>query len=97
MKKYRDYEEITDEMLHEFIDKIVVHESNGKKYSARVQQIDIYFNFIGAYIPPIAEEELIAEKRATEEALRLKRERRNATERRYRARVREREKQKVCG
>lgn len=97
VKKYRDYEEITDEMLHEFIDKIVVHESNGKKYSARVQQIDIYFNFIGAYIPPVAEEELIAEKKATEEALRLKRERRNATVRRYRAKVREREKQKVCG
>ena len=45
-KKYTELTELSTEILHDFIQKIVVHapdRSSGK----RVVQIDIYYNFIG--------------------------------------------------
>lgn len=65
-KKYADFEELTPLMVSEFIDKIIVHESNGIRGFGRKQKIEIYFNFIGQFIPPIPEEEIReeAEKQA---------------------------------
>ena len=63
VKKYRDCEELTDTMLYAFIDRIEVHEATGGRTIYRQQKIDIYFNFIGNYYPPvetISEEERIA-------------------------------------
>ena len=63
VKKYRDCEELTDAMLYAFIDRIEVHEATGGRTAYRQQNIDIYFNFIGNYYPPvetISEEERIA-------------------------------------
>lgn len=54
---------MTDAMLNEFVDKIVVHATTGGRTAYRQQTIDIYFNFIGCYRPPapvISEEERIA-------------------------------------
>ena len=61
---------------YEFIDRIVVHVrmARGK---CRQQKIDIYFNFIGDYLPPmpqISEEERAAAKKAEQEAKRLAKE-----------------------
>ena len=50
-------------MLYAFIDRIEVHEATGGRTIYRQQKIDIHFNFIGNYYPPvetISEEERIA-------------------------------------
>lgn len=63
VKKYRDCEELTDTMLYAFIDRIEVHEATGGRTIYRQQNIDVHFNFIGNYYPPvetISEEERIA-------------------------------------
>lgn len=46
VRKYTDVTELTTEMIHEFIDRVVVHAPEGGRKN-RTQQIDIYFNFIG--------------------------------------------------
>ncbi|MCD8180823.1 MAG: recombinase family protein, partial [Firmicutes bacterium] len=48
VKKYHECTELTDEMLNEFVEKIVVHEAD-KSTGERIQQVDIYFNFIGQF------------------------------------------------
>ena len=48
IKKYKNPEELTRELVADLIDKIVVHEAIGKKPN-REQQIDIYYNFIGQF------------------------------------------------
>ena len=50
-------------MLYAFIDRIEVHEATGGRTIYRQQNIDIHFNFIGNYYPPVetvSEEERIA-------------------------------------
>ena len=42
-------------MLHEFIEKIVVHEAD-KSTGDRIQRVDIYFNFIGQFELPQTDE-----------------------------------------
>ncbi|MDE6034360.1 MAG: DUF4368 domain-containing protein [Ruminococcus sp.] len=44
VKKYEKITELTPEILHEFIKKIVVHAPEGGRAN-RTQQIDIYFRF----------------------------------------------------
>ncbi len=64
VRKYRHITELTDAMLYEFIDKVVVHASTGGMGRYRQQQIDVYFSFIGNYMPAgavISEEERIAQ------------------------------------
>ena len=46
--RYKDVTTITDKMLYEFIDKIVVHNPEGTRTN-RTMKIDIYFNFIGKF------------------------------------------------
>lgn len=88
-KRYADFEELTPQMISEFIDKIIVHESNGVRGFGRKQKIEIYFNFIGQFIPPIPEEEIReeAEKQAAIQAEknRIRAEKRKATLVRYNA------------
>ena len=88
-KKYADFEELTPLMVSEFIDKIIVHESNGIRGFGRKQKIEIYFNFIGQFIPPIPEEEIReeAKKQAAIQAEknRIRVEKRKATLVRYNA------------
>ena len=63
VKKYRDCTELTDTMLYAFIDRIEVHEATGGRTIYRQQNIDIHFNLIGNYYPPVetvSEEERIA-------------------------------------
>ena len=63
VNKYRDCEELTDTMLYAFIDRVEVHQATGGRTIYRQQNIDIHFNFIGSYYPPVetvSEEERIA-------------------------------------
>ena len=63
VNKYRNCEELTDTILYAFIDRVEVHEATGGRTVYRQQNIDIYFNFIGNYYPPVetvSEEERIA-------------------------------------
>lgn len=45
-KKYTSFETLTPRMLHELIEKIVVHEGD-KSSGHRIQKIDIYYSFVG--------------------------------------------------
>ena len=51
VKRYTDFSELTTLMLNEFIEKVVVHEGEGRGKDRR-QRIDIYRNFIGAFEVP---------------------------------------------
>ena len=46
VRKYTEPTELTPAMLREFVDKVVVHAPD-KSSGHRVQQIDVYYNFIG--------------------------------------------------
>ena len=52
IRRYRDFTELSPEMLNEFVDKIIVHERAEKKVMYTEQRIEIYFNFIGSLIIP---------------------------------------------
>lgn len=45
-KKYTAFDELTPGMLHDLIDRIVIHEGD-KSSGHRQQRIDIYYSFIG--------------------------------------------------
>lgn len=47
VKRHISFEELTPTLLHEFIDRIVVHEAE-KFGPRRTQRIEIYYSFIGA-------------------------------------------------
>ena len=51
VNRYTDFSELTTPMLNEFIEKIIVHEGEGRGNSRR-QRIDIYLSFIGAFEVP---------------------------------------------
>lgn len=50
-RKYPAFDELTPQMLHEFVDKVYVHEAD-KSSGERRQQIDIHLNFIGQFAAP---------------------------------------------
>ena len=52
VERYSSAEEMSTLMLNEFVEKIVVHERDRKGSTDTTQKIEIYFNFIGEYIPP---------------------------------------------
>ena len=52
-EKYTDFSELTPAMLHEFVDKILVHGPD-KSSGERVQEVDIYFRFIGQFEVPVS-------------------------------------------
>ena len=84
ISQYETFEEITPEIVNTFVEKIVVHEREVKGSQTCPQQVDIHFNFVGAFIPdgfikPLSPEE---QKAAEEHAALLARFRSN-----YRKRV----------
>lgn len=46
VRSYTEPEQLTPEVLHMFVEKVVVHAPD-KSSGHRVQQIDIYYNFVG--------------------------------------------------
>ena len=50
--KYENFDTLTNTMLNEFVEKIVVHERDRKGSVDTTQEVEIYFNFVGRYVPP---------------------------------------------
>lgn len=79
--KYEDFDTLTTTMLNEFVEKIFVHERDRKGSQDTTQEIEIYFNFVGRYIPPhFGEVELTPEEL---EELRKKEERKDRLHQNY--------------
>ena len=61
--KYENFDKLTIAMLNEFIEKILVHERDRKGSIQTTQEVEIYFNFVGRFVPPaFGEVELIPEE-----------------------------------
>jgi len=62
-KRYTEFEELTTPILHEFVDRVIVHEAD-KSSGKREQQVDIYLNYIGQFQPPMDDRQDDAEAEA---------------------------------
>jgi len=51
VKRYTDFTELSTTMLNEFVEKVVVHETD-KSSGTRKQRVDVHLNFIGAFELP---------------------------------------------
>lgn len=80
VKRYTDFSELTTPMMNEFVEKILVHEAD---YSSgeRVQEVEIYLNFIGKFELPVKEP--TAEEIAEHEKLKARRAKKAEYNRRY--------------
>ena len=79
--KYEDFDTVTNTMLNEFVEKILVHERDRKGSQDTTQEVEIYFNFVGWHIPPhFREVSLTPEK---QEELRKKEERKDKLHQAY--------------
>ena len=80
-ESYSNFEELTPTIINEFISKIVVHERDVKRAKYVVQQIEVYFNYIGKF-----ENELTKEIEPTdEEMIQMREEIEEAKKEKYRA------------
>lgn len=52
VEKYENFDTMTTTMLNEFVEKILVHERARKGSIETTQEVEIYFNFVGRYVPP---------------------------------------------
>ncbi len=77
INRYENFDELTNTMINEFVEKIIIHERDRKGSQNSKQKIEIYFNFIGNYEPP--KKELTEEER-----LKLEEEERKINERKDR-------------
>ena len=78
-------------MLNEFVEKILVHERDRKGSIETTQQIEIFFNFVGRYVPP-----QFAEKELTPEEQEEKRKREERKDRLHQNYIRRRDNGKVA-
>jgi len=71
VERYTDFTEITVTMLHECIEKIVVHERDRKGAIDSPQTVEIHFNFIGEFMPPsmVTEKEVAQLSEAEQEEI----------------------------
>ncbi len=56
VKKYENITELTPAMINEFIDKILVHEPQGKG-ADRTTEVEIYLNYVGQFRVPVEQHE----------------------------------------
>lgn len=80
-EKYTNFDKLTTPMINEFIDKIIVHAPD-KSSGERVQEIEIYLNFIGKFDVPISE--LPPEETVEYKKIRTKRQKQREANQRYR-------------
>ncbi len=69
-EKYTNFDKLTTPMINEFIDKIVVYAPD-KSSGERIQEVEIYLNFIGKFDVPISEP--MMEELAETEKVRIRR------------------------
>lgn len=79
--KYENFDTLTTTMLNEFVEKIIVHERDRKGSQDTTQEIEIYFNFVGKYVPPHFRE--ISLTPEEQEAFQKREERRDRLHRNY--------------
>ena len=79
--KYENFDTLTNTMLNEFVEKILVHERARKGSQDTTQEIEIYFNFLGRYIPPSLQPVPLTPEE--QEELRKKEERRDRLHQNY--------------
>jgi hypothetical protein len=90
VRGYTSFDELSTQMLNEFVDKVLIHERD--KASRRApRKMDIYLRFVGNITIPIDEIE-VSEELSAEELEKRERRRQRANERcrEYRARKKER-------
>ena len=105
IEKYQNFDTLTTVMLNEFVEKILVHERDQKGRIDTTQQVEIYFNFVGKYVPPnFGEVELTPEE---QEEIRKREERKerlhqnylkrkaNGKQKEYEARIKEQKKAEI--
>lgn len=81
IEKYENFDNLDIAMLNEFIDKILVHERDRKGSRETTQEIEIYFNFVGRFVPPhFMEVELTPEQ---QEEIRKREERKDKLHQNY--------------
>ena len=90
--KTEEQTNITELMLNDFIEKVVIHEAEGGRTKDRTQQVDIYFNFIGNFVLPLSEDEVEAlqseeARRAEEIAERKRKSSKKSTQKRIQKRA----------
>ena len=79
--KYENFDKLTIAMLNEFIEKILVHERDRKGSIQTTQEVEIYFNFVGRFVPPaFGEVELTPEEL---EEIRMREERKDRLHQNY--------------
>ena len=79
--KYEDFDTLTVTMLNELVEKILVHERERKGSRDTTQEVEIYFNFVGRFVPPaFGEVELTPEEL---EEIRRKEERKDRLHQNY--------------
>ena len=79
--KYENFDTLTNTMLNEFVEKILVHERARKGSQDTTQEVEIYFNFVGRYIPPALQQVPLTPEE--QEELRKKEERKDRLHRNY--------------
>ena len=63
VEMYESFDTMTNTMLNEFVEKIHIHERDRKGSIETTQQVEIFFNFVGQYVPPqFAKRELTPEE-----------------------------------
>ena len=70
IERYEHFDVLTNRMLNELVQKIVIHEREHKGCQDTVQEIEIYFNFVGQYVPPHFGEVVLTQEE--QEAQRIK-------------------------
>jgi DNA invertase Pin-like site-specific DNA recombinase len=75
VERYTDFEEITPVMIHEFVEKIVVHAKDERYVKTSSQRVEIHLNFIGEFELPSSEREPTPEELAEQEHVAKERER----------------------
>ncbi len=79
--KYEHFDTLTTTMLNEFVEKILVHERDRKGSQDTTQEVEIFFNFAGKYVPPHFGEAALSPEE--QEALRKKEERKDRLHQNY--------------
>ena len=79
--KYENFDTLTNTMLNEFVEKILVHERARKGSQDTTQEVEIYFNFVGRYIPPALQPVPLTPEK--QEELRKKEERKDRLHQNY--------------
>ena len=70
---YRDCTEYSDEVLRQFVEKVIVHETVKDEDGERSREIEVYLNFIGKFDVPMQPVELSPEEQKRQAALKKRR------------------------